>query len=640
MSPSTKQLNRRTLLQLSSFAPVRFVLGALGAGVSWIATSAPAAAVTGVAFKGMALPGSDADGAAILSKAGVEVSYAGADTQTFNLTYNTLYQTGDVLTRPDGGTVVAGGYYYPDGLTPMMDTSGANPSQYVSDCPDGQSLIVLSNPSVPGIQGNTLFLVTQFEYKSRDRSGKAMYGQLPSPIGVATLEQDINTGALRVTRYYNVPTKNVHGLWTTCAASQSPWNTHLSSEEYEPDAWSIDKGIAGRALAQFRRFSLQTFGSTTAARPYHYGHVPEVTVQPDGTASIKKHYCLGRISREKVEVMPDKKTVIQGDDITSGGLFLFVADVPGNLSAGNLYVARLTQTNASGAADGGTFDMNWIRLGHASSAEIEALANSLRAHDILDVMSDDPLDASYTPINHGNQMQWVRFKPGMEKAAAFLETRRYAAFKGGTMELTKFEGVTVDALKKKAYLAMSSIRDTMTKNGFVGDAVQLKKINAGAIYEVILGTDVIMDSDWVPKTMSVPAALLGQDIPRDASGNTADVNRVANPDNLSFSQKMDTLFIGEDSGMHLNNAVWAYNVNSKALARILTVPAGAECTGLQAKDDVNGFSYVLSNFQHPGDWKFALPAQAGLAAAVKAKWGALKNAKATVGYIGGIPKLE
>lgn len=640
MPPSTQPLKRRTLLKWVCCAPMQPALGALGAGAAWVANSAPAPAVTAVAFKGMALPSGDADGAAILSKARVEVSYAGAPAQSFNLTYNILYQTGDVLTRPDGGTVVAGGYYDPDGVTPMMDTSGATPVQHVSDCPDGQSLIVLPNPSVPGIQGNTLFLVTQFEYKSRARSGKAMYGQLPSPIGVATLEQDINTGALRVKRYYNVPTKNVHGLWTTCAASQSPWNTHLSSEEYEPDAWSIDSGMTGRALAQFRRFSLQTFGSTTAARPYHYGHVPEVTVQPDGTASIKKHYCMGRISREKVEVMPDKKTVIQGDDITSGGLFLFLADVPGNLSAGNLYVARLTQTNASGAADGGTFDIHWIHLGHASSAEIEALADSLRAVDFLDVKRDDPFDASYTPINFGNQEQWVKFKPGMEKAAAFLETRRYAGVKGGTMELTKFEGVTVDTAKKKAYLAMSSIRDTMTKNGFVGDAVQLKKINAGATYEVILGTDASMGSDWVPKTMSVPAALLGQDTPRDANGNTADLNKIANPDNLSFSQKMDTLFIGEDSGMHLNNAVWAYNVNSKALARILTVPAGAECTGLQAKDDVNGFSYVLSNFQHPGDWKFASPAQDGLASAVKTAWGELQNAKAAVGYIGGIPKLE
>lgn len=26
-----------------------------------------------------------------------------------------------------------------------------------------------------------------------------------------------------------------HGLWITCGASLSPWGTHLSSEEYEPE---------------------------------------------------------------------------------------------------------------------------------------------------------------------------------------------------------------------------------------------------------------------------------------------------------------------------------------------------------------------------------------------------------------------
>ncbi len=37
------------------------------------------------------------------------------------------------------------------------------------------------------------------------------------------------------------------------------------------------------------------------------------------------------------------------------------------------------------------------------------------------------------------------------------------------------------------------------------------------------------------------------------------------------------------------------------MSRILSCPAGAESTGLHAVDDVNGFSYIMSNFQHPGE---------------------------------------
>jgi len=631
-------LNRRTLLQWATSAPLASGLSAMGASSILSAcgggSSTPSATSFSVVFNSMAAPTSDADRATTYTNATIDVTYSDKSAKTLNLSYNTLYKTGDVLKRPDGASVVAGGYYYPDGMTPIIDTSGTAYAQFYSDCPDGQSLIKLSNPSVSGVVGNTLFLVTQFEYKTLAANGTtSMYGKLPSPIGIATLDQDKTTGLMKVKTYFNVPTNDVHGLWITCASSQSPWNTHLSSEEYEPDAWTISTN------AQFKAFSLNTFGSTTAANAYHYGHVPEVTVNPDGTGSIKKHYCMGRISREKVKVMPDNKTVIQGDDATSGGIFLFVADIAGELSSGTLYVAKLSQTSASDSVDGGTFDISWIRLGHASSIEIEAMAGNLVAADIMDVKTSDPSDVSYTKINYGNAQQWVKFLPGMEKAAAFLETRRYAAAMGGTMELTKFEGVTLNVADKKAYIAMSAIRDTMTGNGFTADDVQLKKISAGGTYEVSLASDASVGSDWVPKSMLIPGALLGEDIAKDANGNTANIDKIANPDNVSFSNALGTLFIGEDSGAHLNNYVWAYNTTTNSLARILSVPAGAECTGLQVKDDVNGFSYVMSNFQHPGDWTFDTPSQDSLAAAVKANWGELKSAKAAVGYIAGIPKL-
>ncbi|MFX8008357.1 alkaline phosphatase PhoX, partial [Acinetobacter baumannii] len=76
------------------------------------------------------------------------------------------------------------------------------------------------------------------------------------------------------------------------------------------------------------------FGDSTKGNPYHYGHLPEVTVNTDGTGSIKKHYCLGRISHELIQVMPDNRTALMGDDATNGGLFMFVADKEKDLSAG------------------------------------------------------------------------------------------------------------------------------------------------------------------------------------------------------------------------------------------------------------------------------------------------------------------
>ncbi len=74
-------------------------------------------------------------------------------------------------------------------------------------------------------------------------------------------------------------------------------------------------------------------------------------------------------------------------------------------------------------------------------------------------------------------------------------------------------------------------------------------------------------------------------IAADANGNTAMFNYVANTDNVFFSEKMRTLFIGEDSGMHVNNYVWAYNVDTQKLTRILKYAAGGEFTGLQAVEE-------------------------------------------------------
>lgn len=626
------------LLPLSAALGTSGLLAACGGGDSAPATASTAVAtITGVTFSSTAAPTAVADRATTFTQSSVSIAFSDGTTKTQNLAYNALYKTGDVLTQPDGSAVVAGGYYYPDGVTPIIDTSvPATPTHFFSDCPDGTSLLKLDNPNVTGIAGNTVFSVTQFEYKTADNAGSSMYGKLPSPIGIATLDQDKTTGAMSVKHYFNLPTQDVHGLWITCAGSLSPWNTHLSSEEYEPDAWSASTN------SQFLAFSLNTFGDNSA-NPYLYGHVPEVTVNPDGTGSIKKHYCMGRISREVAQVMPDNRTVLMGDDATSGGMFMFVADVPGDLSSGSLYVAKLSQNSAAGVADGGSFTVTeMIKLGSATSREIEAMAKSYKATDIIDVKDVDPGDTSYSKINvnyvdykTGGQ-QWVKVLPGMEKAAAFLETRRYAAILGATMEFTKFEGVTVNAKDKKAYIAISAIRDTMTADGHAGDTIQLTKISSGGTYEITLGTNASVGSDWVPQSLSVPTALLGEDITKDADGNTANIDKIANTDNVKFSEAMRTLFIGEDSGAHLNNYVWAYNVDTKTLSRILSVPAGAECVCLHPVDDLNGFAYVMSGFQHPGDWSFTA-GQLDLDNAIKANWGDKK--KSAVGYLSGIPMI-
>jgi hypothetical protein len=270
----------------------------------------------------------------------------------------------------------------------------------------------------------------------------------------------------------------------------------------------------------------------------------------------------------------------------------------------------------------------------------------------MDVAGSDPQDASYTRIPYLGKSNWVRLKPGQEQAAAFLETRRMAALQGASMGFTKMEGVTVSARERKAWVAISAIQTPM-RNKSGGIAVEGPQ--AGAVYQLDLQgrqrdtSGQLIASDWVPVNMAAVPELLGADLATpDALGNLADPQRVASPDNLKYSEAMRTLFIGEDSGMHVNNFVWAFNIDSRQLSRVLSCPVGAEATGLHAVDELNGYTYIVSHFQHVGDWELKRDAQGvisgGLHARVMTTLDPLVRANyrdrnaASVGYLSFVPQ--
>lgn len=578
----------------------------LALGAARDAAAAPANFVSAT-FSSMAAP-SLADPAAMATTtvaSELTITLDNGNRQAFKLAYQPFFMTGDLVPDGKGGQILAGGYYDIHNK-PIIDTSVAGKErQFFSDCPDGTSLLApIAGAKVDGVKGDTVFAVVQFEYMSRDQKGDDTYGRMPSPIAVLTLDQDPGTGKLSLVKYHNVDTAGAHGLWITCGASLSPWNTHLSSEEYEPDAF------AAASNKQLLAYSKNLFGDEKTANPYHYGHLPEVKVNADGTGTLTKHYCIGRISHELVQVMPDQRTLLMGDDATNGGLFMFVADRQADLSGGTLYVARLggtLSTDTAAAAD----KVTWVKLGHATSDEIEKLADTVKPEEIMEIAKEDPKDPSYTRIAMSGSFHWVKLKPGMEKAAAFLETHRYAALMGGSMAFTKMEGTTVNAKDKVAYSAISYIKDSMVKGGkghYDTSGIGFDKpLEAGGVLAHTLGGaqkdsgGEAIASEWVP--FETRFVLTGEDIPADALGNTANPDKIGNPDNIKFSERLRTLFVGEDSGMHVNNFLWAYNVDTKQLSRIMSVPAGAESTGLHAVDELNGWTYVMSNFQHPGDWE-------------------------------------
>ena len=202
---------------------------------------------------------------------------------------------------------------------------------------------------------------------------------MPKAMFLNTVEQNKKTGELTVTDMSPIDFSADGGIWTPCAGTLSPWNTHLGSEEYEPDARAHEANPEKSPVTQFARNYYQD--ESMIGNPYLYGHLPEVTVHPNGNTKAVKHYSMGRLSFENVKVAPDNRTVYYGDDGAYTMAFMYVADKAKDLSAGTLYAAKWIQTSDQ---NGGSADLEWIKLGHATDAEIKQLAEKLKFSDIFE----------------------------------------------------------------------------------------------------------------------------------------------------------------------------------------------------------------------------------------------------------------
>lgn len=595
------------------------------------------AKVKSVEFIGMAAPATAEEKSDVYTKAQMQVTYQNGKTDTFKLNYHQLMATTELI----NGKVVGGLQDVND--APLTDWNG----QMASDAPDGTSLL-----DIPGMRAadpaksRPLAMVTQYEYKELPPndgvSTGSFWSKLPALMSLTTLDQNKRTGALEVVDYSPISFSAVYGGWIHCGSTLSGWNTHVGAEEYEPDAkiWEgLPKAADSDDGTAIDSFSKYYFGDAAIANPYHYGLVPEVTVARDGSTKVVKHYAPGRFAREMQEIASDNRTVIGGDDGKNTGLFMFVADTAKDLSAGTVYAAKVTQ---SSAVNGGSFALQWIKLGHATDAEIQELVdNGIKFSDIFDVALSDPDDATFTQVVTYMGTEWLRLKPGMEKAAAFLETRRYAALLGATTEFSKMEYIAFNNQDRKFYLTISRVEAGMADTK--GD-IQVARNDGGIILEMATAENQ-QDTEGHPiysrfvgtSLLSIPELVGGWNGGvKDTEGNACEQDLLCGPDNLRYVDSIRTLFLGEDTSRRNNNYVWAFNIDTRKLSRILSVPMNAEATGLTVVPDYNGHAYIMSNFQHPGEGgtlaNYLGADREAVLDQINSKWDNRK--KAAIGYIG------
>ena len=539
---------------------------------------------TSLVFSGVKAPRTDAE------KRTITVSDALIDGKVYGGAYKTLARSGEDVN----------GIYFGQ----LIDESG---SLLKSD--DGSIKISDSNEFTSILPiGNKLFSVSQFESR-------------PGAMFLMELNQDAVDGELTVKNMSQIDQSGIDGGWTHCAASVTPWTTHLASEEYEPNARSLITGTDAQGSG-YSSGMLDYYADINQWNPYFYGWNIEVAVTEDAQVTSTKHYAMGRLAFELSYVMPDNKTTYMTDDGTNVGLYMFVADTAKDLSAGTAYAAKWNQTSAEGI---GAADLEWISLGHATDAEIKDYIKGTNGKSITtfaDIFTTaDPMGSicpsTFTAVNAGGKgLECLKVNAGMETAASRLETRRYAAYMGATTEFRKEEGVTFDGKRNKLYVAMSSVGKGMMD----GDANELGGPNhiainnlnkCGGVYELDLAADAGMGSDFVAQNMK--GLIAGR--PVDGSGygtmtepqaigyengNKCHIDGLSNPDNVTYMTGYDKLIVGEDTGSgHQNDAIWAYDFTAKDLVRIQTTPYGSETTSPYWYPNINGWAYMTSVVQHP-----------------------------------------
>ncbi len=467
--------------------------------------------------------------------------------------YVVLARAGDEL----GSGQVLGGVY---------DTAGN--LMYVSNAPDFNGFVPVSP--------DTAFLYTGWEGAGREGAGAISKLLLQRVDG----KWQADLAASRM-----LDLSSIDGGQVICSGVVTPWGTPLMAEEYffyntamwnHPANYNADEkpGFAGGDDTVYIKPVNMMRYLGRMANPYRYGYMIEVE-NADTLAGerLVKRYATGRLSHEVAHVMPDGKTLYMSDDdsaiysdktynTASGGvLFKFVADQPGDLSAGTLYAAKLIQDEGSDPRTTG-FDVEWIELGHATEAEV---ARWIAEYDGIGV--EDYVEGETSYISDAEIMAYAEMVSGKDldgdggismawdARAAFLESRRTAAALGATNEWDKLEGVTGSG--SMVYVGASAVSFTMDASWGVkdwstgeidttsGGAIALDAEKCGATYVADTGDDYNMTR--------LDPYVVGQ---TDAEGRCV-ADLPANPDNI-LALADGGLLIGEDAGpkRHALDMLW------------------------------------------------------------------------------------
>ncbi|UTF61904.1 PhoX family protein [Gilvimarinus sp. DA14] len=379
-----------------------------------------------------------------------------------------------------------------------------------------------------------------------------------------------------------------YGTIANCFGSVSPWGTPLTSEEWgnqgdDTQEWNDPSQQTARdMLAMYiDPTATDADGASSFPNTYRYHYIVEITEPTSDKPVPVKHYTLGRFEHENSIVMPDSKTVYLSQDDTNGVMFKFVADTAGDLSAGTLFAAKLTQDAGSFEPLTTGFDVQWIELAHSDNTTIDgwiADFDDITTADFVEGQSNYLTDAdaeawaageaNYPSVANGGGSTTAGM--AMDDRIAFLESRKAARAKGATAEWRKFEGIYVNHKRAEeavegtdliegeevnqayVYFAIADMDNGMVDNeGDIQLSPRVKE--CGGVYRMPLLTGA--DAYDVNR---IEPVVMGSTYRSTLDGaERCDVNALSQPDNVIVLDD-GRIVIGED-GFQENNTLWMYD---------------------------------------------------------------------------------
>jgi hypothetical protein len=206
---------------------------------------------------------------------------------------------------------------------------------------------------------------------------------------------------------------------------------------------------------------------------------------------------------------------------------------------------------------------------------------------------------NFKPTNTGRQngqngCECLKPVDGKEVLAAALEKRRYAGWLGCTTEFENWKGITYDDATGKMYVAISQIGAGMKSNHPTHDDGTLDHIRIRD--EDSCGCVMEMEVDSSMHAVSAKMLVCGK---KNVAGGQCVVDGIARPDNVALIPEYQQLLIGEGSSQGTrNNLLWVYDLPSRDLTRVASVPTGAGATS-PYWFTVGPWSYISMVAPHP-----------------------------------------